>query len=378
MKRFLVCMPVVACTLAHAQSSVTLYGAVDAAVTYTNNQKGASAYQASSGGRAGDKFGLQGIEDLGGGLRTVFVLESGFSIEDGSEQPSNTLFGRQAYVGLSGGWGTVLLGRQYTLTNDYLGPLGTDTLFAGGLGATLGDLDASWNYNKISNVIKFNSNAYLGFRFSTMYSLGGVAGHFAANRVYGFGASYVRGGLTVAAAYMNMSTPATSVFWANTAPIAGAAYALPVTNPIYSAYTTAGTQQVAGAGAGYTFGRSEVTVLYTNVRFQDIVRTLANPGVQPNAALNSYQINYQFRFTPATMAGVGYQYGAAPHATYQAVDLGAAYFLSKSTYLYAIGVWARASGTDSTGQHAVADLLGLAQSSNSKQLALRIGLRHLF
>src|ERR1044072_6764509 len=150
MKRILTCLPLAACAAAQAQSSVTLYGAVDAALTYTHNQGGKTAWQASSGGRAGDKCGLQGGEDRGGNLKAVFVLESGFSIEDGTQQPSNTLFGRQAYVGLSSTWGTVLLGRQYTMTNDYLGPLGTDTLFAGGLGSTLGDLDGSWNYNKMS------------------------------------------------------------------------------------------------------------------------------------------------------------------------------------------------------------------------------------
>ncbi|HZZ09053.1 MAG TPA: porin [Paraburkholderia sp.] len=378
MKRIIACLPLAACVAANAQSSVTLYGAVDAALTYTSNQGGKAAWQASSGGRAGDKFGLQGVEDLGGNLKAVFVLESGFSIEDGTEQPSNTLFGRQAYVGLSSTWGTVLLGRQYTMTNDYLGPLGTDTLFAGGLGATLGDLDGSWNYNKISSVVKFNSTDMHGFRYSAMYSLGGLAGDFATNRGYGFGASYVTGGLTLAAAYMNMSTPATSIFWATSGAVAGEAYKLPVTNPIFSNYTTANTQQVAGAGAGYVFGRSQITALYTNVRYQDIVRTLANPTVQPNASFNNYQLNYQFRFTPSTMAGIGYQYSIAPRSKYQSVDLGTAYFLSKTTYLYGIAVWQHASGTDSTGKAAVPNLLGLAPSSNSNQLALRVGLRHLF
>ena len=378
MKRILACMPVMTCAIAHAQSSVTFYGAVDAALTYTSNQKGASAYQAASGGRAGDKFGLQGIEDLGRGIKTQFVLESGFSIEDGTQQPANTLFGRQAYVGLAGGFGTVLVGRQYSLTNDYLGPLGADTLYAGGLGSTLGDVDGSWNYNKISNVIKFNSNDYAGIHYSAMYSLGGMAGRFSTNRGYGFGASYAHGGFTLSGAYMNMSTPATSVFWASALPVAGAAYTLPVANPIYSAYTTAATQQVGGAGMSYAFGRSMVTLLYSNVRFQDIVRTLANATVQPNASFNNYQVNYQFRITPATMVGVGCQYTAAPHATYRSVNAGAAWFLSKRTYLYAIGVWAHAGGRDSTGHAAVPDLLGLSPSSSANQLAVRAGVRHLF
>ena len=378
MKAALAFLPLAACAAVHAQSSVTLYGAVDAAVTYTSNQHGAATYQASSGGRAGDKFGLTGTEMLSPNLKARFVLESGFNIQNGTEQPANTLFGRQAYVGLSGTWGEVLLGRQYSLTNNYLSPLGSDTLFAGGLGSMLSDVDAVWNYDKVSNAIKFNSADVRGWRYSAMYSRSSSSSDLETHDGYSIGSSYTKGNLTIAAAYMNMSTPATTMYLASEPPVAGQPYALPVANPIFDNYTTANTQQVFGVGASYVSGRSQLTAVYTNVRFQDIVRTLSNANAPTNAVFNNYQLNYAFKFTPYTMAGVGYQYSVAPHSEYQLVDFGAAYYFSKATYVYWITAWQHASGTNSTGKPAVADMLALAPSSDSDQLTVRVGLRHLF
>jgi predicted porin len=378
LKQWVACLPLAVCAAANAQSSVTLYGAVDSALTYTSNQGGKSAWQTYSGGRAGDKWGLRGVEDLGDNLKAIFVLESGFSIETGAAQPANTLFGRQAYVGLSGNWGNVWLGRQYSMTNDYFVPLSTSSVFAGGLGAPLGDIDGSWNYNKISNVIKYETPVWRGLNGSAMMSLGGTPGDFSRNRVYGFGAQYANAGLTLAAAYMNMRDPATSIFGASTAAAAGAAFANPVTNPIFSNYVSATSQQVAGAGARYAWGRSQLAFLYDNIRFLDIVRTTSNPAAPANAAFNDYQLTYGFSVTPALQLGAAYQYSFAPGSRYRTASVGASYLLSKSTYFYGIGIWQHASGIDSTGHEAVANLFGLSPSSSANQSALRVGLRHLF
>ena len=86
---------------AQAQSSVTLYGLIDAGITYTNNQQGHSNWQMTSGQVNGSRFGLRGSEDLGGGLKAIFTLENGFSIANGTLGQNGRLFGRQAFVGLS-------------------------------------------------------------------------------------------------------------------------------------------------------------------------------------------------------------------------------------------------------------------------------------
>lgn len=118
---------------AHAQSSVTLYGLIDAGITYTNNQGGHSAWQETSGSINGSRWGLRGTEDLGGGLKAIFTLENGFGINNGTLKQNGREFGRQAFVGLAhDGFGSLTLGRQYDSVVDYLGPLSlTGTQYGG-------------------------------------------------------------------------------------------------------------------------------------------------------------------------------------------------------------------------------------------------------
>ena len=111
-------------TYAHAQSSVTLYGVVDNSLTYQSSQTtlgstkgGSSNIKMSSGVWAGSRFGLKGAEDLGGGTKAIFQLESGFSSTTGGQQFTNAEFGRQAWVGATNPtYGTFTAGRQYTST----------------------------------------------------------------------------------------------------------------------------------------------------------------------------------------------------------------------------------------------------------------------
>jgi predicted porin len=113
---------------AYAQSSVTLYGIVDAGISYVTNVakthgQNRSAVQMISGGQAADRFGFRGVEDLGGGLKAVFQLESGFSVVNGTLQQNGRLFGRQAFVGLDTPYGTITLGRQRVPIYDFFVPL---------------------------------------------------------------------------------------------------------------------------------------------------------------------------------------------------------------------------------------------------------------
>jgi predicted porin len=72
----------------------------------------------------GSRWGLRGAEDLGGGLKAIFVLENGFSVQNGRLAQDGREFGRQAYVGVgSTQFGTVTLGRQYDSLVDFVAPL---------------------------------------------------------------------------------------------------------------------------------------------------------------------------------------------------------------------------------------------------------------
>jgi len=112
------------CTAAHAQSSVTLYGIVDAGIEYVNRvpqgtQTG-SVVRPQSGNLAGSRWGLKGTEDLGGGYRAVFTLEGGFNVNNGTLGQSGRLFGRKAFVGIATPYGTLTLGRHQNLLYELM------------------------------------------------------------------------------------------------------------------------------------------------------------------------------------------------------------------------------------------------------------------
>ena len=118
--------------VAQAQSSVTLYGVVDNAFAYSNHAQAVTAagvvipgssgsrLAMQAGGLSSNRWGLRGVEDIGGGLKSLFVLESGFAMDTGTLQQGGRLFGRQAFVGLQGNWGKITLGRQYTTIFDMM------------------------------------------------------------------------------------------------------------------------------------------------------------------------------------------------------------------------------------------------------------------
>jgi len=156
--------------VSHAQSSVTLYGVIDTGVEYVTNigaQKSSSVHVPSLTASLPSLWGLRGKEDLGGGLNAVFVLESGFAPGTGSLNQGGRLFGRQAYVGLSGQWGTVTLGRQYSqifwavLTGDTLAP----NIFAAA------DLDPYLTQPRVDNSIAYTFKSS-GLTVAAMYSFG--------------------------------------------------------------------------------------------------------------------------------------------------------------------------------------------------------------
>lgn len=115
---------------AYAQSSVTLYGIMDFAVSYYNNasQGGSFIGVPTLTGELPSRWGIRGVEDVGGGYKILFVLESGFQPGTGALNYGGRLFGRQAYVGVSSAYGMLALGRQmnmtmYALANaDVIGP----------------------------------------------------------------------------------------------------------------------------------------------------------------------------------------------------------------------------------------------------------------
>jgi predicted porin len=134
MKKSLIALAVLAAAgSASAQSSVTLFGIVDATLAWGRGSGvGASdKFQLTNSGYNSSRLGFRGVEDLGGGMSASFWLEAGVNNDNGTGAGTNTnnqasgaapaaaggqglTFNRRSTVSLSGGWGEVRLGRDYT------------------------------------------------------------------------------------------------------------------------------------------------------------------------------------------------------------------------------------------------------------------------
>ena len=368
---------------AHAQSSVTLYGTLDAGLVYTNNQGGHNNWQQGSGTVSDTYFGLRGSEDLGGGLHAIFTLEDGFNINNGQFNESNTLFNRQAFVGLqSDQYGTLTLGRQYDSVVDYLGPLSeAGSGYDNNLAAHPFDNDNLDNSFSIKNAVKYQSANYAGFHFGGLYGFSNDAGGFANNRAYSAGASYTNGPLNVAAAYLQLNNSLGSTN-SGGAVSAGAGS---------DANLTAVTQRTYGVGANYSFGPATVGLLWTHTQDDNLIAGDQN-GVGftvptgTNLHLDNYEVNGKYALTPALSLNAAYTFTNG-HATggtsdgdpkWQTVSLQADYSLSKRTDFYLEGVYQHASGTLGDGSANVAMINTLSPSSNGNQVAATVGLRHRF
>lgn len=180
----------VSATPVRAQSSVTLYGVVEAAVVTQNHANPAgnrvvSLNQSGEGFLSASRFGLQGNEALGGGINAHFTLENGFNSQAGTFDQQGQLFGRQAFVGLQGIWGDVDLGRQYTGAVVAISLV--DPIFIGAppTNSWLVFLTGQRYDNAVTWTRKFGP-----FGVNLQYALGGIAGQSTGRSSASGGLSY--------------------------------------------------------------------------------------------------------------------------------------------------------------------------------------------
>ncbi len=357
-------------TVAHAQSSVTLYGVLDAGITYQSNVGGKDLWAMGSGIEQ-SRFGLRGSEDLGGGLKAIFTLESGFNLGNGHFANNNGMFNRQAFVGLSSNYGTVTLGRQYDSVQDYLAPLSATGTWGGVYFAhPLNNDNLSTDGGTASNnTIKFASANYAGLQFGGTYSFSNNT-NFANNRSYSGGVSYQFQGLKVAGAYSQSNNPGSSGGAIDT-----------VFNPD-SGSTISSTGQrnrTYGAGASYAFGPAQVGFVWTQSRVDD-----ASFGKFNSLRADNYEVNGKYNLTPALGLGIAYTYTNASinngtgesSAHFHQVGLQADYALSKRTDVYAQAVYQRSSGGFNASIYN--GDMAAAASTSMNQTAATVGLRHRF
>lgn len=184
---------------AYAQSTVTLYGVIDTGFVYENGGPKGSSVKLESGVSSGSRIGFKGSEDLGGGMSAIFTLEAGLLVDTGGLDQNGLLFGRQSFVGLSGGFGSVTMGRQYTPIYNAL--IAVDP-FANNYGGAAGQLmSAEKAGTRSNNTAMYSSPQWNGVSTQLAYGFGEVPGSNTANRQVGAGIAYENGGLTLKGAY---------------------------------------------------------------------------------------------------------------------------------------------------------------------------------
>lgn len=365
-------------SVAHAQSTVSLYGLVDTGIDYVNNSGGGKLFQMQDGGYtglAGSRWGLTGVEDLGDGYKAIFKLENGFNEINGKLGAGGGEFGRQSYVGVSSDrFGTLTLGRQYDSVVDDFGPL-TFTHYYGGIFYHAGDIDNAGNSFRVNNAVKYTSPILHGISFTGLYAFTnsndpgvGTTG------MWSVGANYTSSSLYLGAAYFFAKNPAVFLpggdFLPNTT-----GNAIGATGS-FSYVGNPSNAQVFGFGANYLIRNTTIGLNFSQAKFDN-----AN-GTASSVIFNNYEAWASVAITPAFNAGVRYTFsdgkvnysGQSPK--YHQVGAGLKYALSKTTTLYATADFEKAAG-DAKVADIAEGIVGTA-STTDKQLVTRIGIMHKF
>jgi predicted porin len=383
---------------AYAQSSVTLYGVIDTGIGYQSSQ---TSLGSNSGGRSsvkmingvafGNRFGFKGSEDLGGGTRTIFQLESGFNSATGAGQYTGAQFGRQAWIGMTNpAYGTAMLGRQYTSYWMLLAPYGPTTWITGYYGAHPGDLDSLDMVYRANNSIVYVSPTFAGLTFSGSYALGGVAGNFNQGSTWSVATRYVSNTFALAVGFqrINNGTPGGGAWGADSTTTSGGQ---PGVSSLNNGYQTAQAQQRVAVTSDWTFAPDwDLALSYSNVQY------IPGSGsfYTDTAIFNTGGVVLHWKPTPAVDVAGGYSYtrattanGITNAAQYQQINLAQFYSLSKRTQLYFLESYQRANGktlgTSGAGNiinatASIGDGLNGTPSSSASQVAIGIGIQQHF
>ncbi|SAK54112.1 porin [Caballeronia hypogeia] len=386
MKKFALTVLGMVPLFAYAQSSVTLYGILDEGLHYQNNAgAGKKVSMDSLSGPYGSRWGITGAEDLGSGLQAIFTVESGINMPNGQAAQGGTMFGRQAFVGLrSAQYGSVTMGRQYDMVFYFPEFISGYALMGGPTSVHPGDLDNAANSVRWNNTVRYMSPSFNGFTFGGLYSLGGVAGDFTSQSGYSLGAGYTTGGIKVAAAYEFFKNPtATAGRGLFTDNQSGASS---LSGSLNSGYQVAQSYQVAMFAASYAItDKWTVAGSYSNTEYGNLGASFLNS----QAKFHNFDIAVSYKFSPFLSTGLAYNYlkatavGKAGNSDvgnqhYNQFSWATDYVLSKRTELYGAIGYQIASGTNSLGRSAVANISNLGDSSTDKQVLVRLAIRHRF
>ena len=172
MKKTLIAAAVMAASgVAFAASNVTLYGVIEEGVVVSKAKHEDTLVNLKSGFDSGNRWGLRGVEDLGNGYSVGFILEQGFTANNGDEGEAGKAFNREAILSVKGGFGSLAFGRTGGLAFAQSQAIRTGWVFGTGYGAA-GWNAIDWVAKRMNNTISYASSAFAGFTVHAMYSNG--------------------------------------------------------------------------------------------------------------------------------------------------------------------------------------------------------------
>ena len=351
MKKSLIALAVLAASGASmAQSSVTLYGVADvwfgSSKTDITGEASVRQTKIDSGGVATSRFGFKGSEDLGGGLKANFQLEQGINVDNGGAQDSTKAFSRQAWVGVSGGFGEVQLGKVWTSYDD-IRSSANDT-FNANVAASF----SSWlGYSdRTDNGIKYTSPSFGGISGSLTYALGEDKGTGTTNNassVASLGLQYANGPVFVGFAHQQQKQNGTNGVFSAVPGFLTTELGEELTADLLGSLEFEGKTTYNLINGSYDFGVAKLVGGYNQVK-QTVV------GATGEAKAKEYNLGVEVPLAANLKAGLGYARSnveAEGQDVFKTTGLSAAlvYSLSKRTSVY--GVLKQAKLTDQTGSN---------------------------
>lgn len=376
-KQTVVCVALLgAASVSYAQSSITLYGAMDMGVNY-RTAAGASGGKPASAWNLGsneitNRWGLLGSEDIGGGVKVTFRIESGFNPSNGTGNFSvpypadnGSLFDRGATVGIVSKYGSLLFGRNWSPlidafsvsdTTGYMNfgslsnatfqnssninpALGPSAIATGQNSPINGGLLYTWVNNSAKYMLPDNF-----FSGGALYSLGGTPGSFQSKSAVAGNLNWTNGQLGLQSAYFDQNDPSGLT-----------------DKPWLRAWTVGVTYTIGQVKSGFTF-----------VKYR-------NPTTGANQ--NYYYVSSSWQATPALRLTGDWMHLQDRHNTRAGADLykiGANYFLSKRSALYVDVAYSDNRPEGTLGAGANISLLTSPATIGHNQLAVAAGVKTYF
>jgi predicted porin len=347
LKKFMVLTMTFISASVSAQSSVTLWGRLDAGVQYLTNVAGqngkrSNVWSADSGDDGASAWGMTGVEDIGSGYKVNFKLLDYFQVVNGvSWNP----FWENAYIGMSGPFGSFRIGQDDSIMKD--GNYEFDPLYQQDIG--LASLVRNANWPNFSNTFRYYSPTFKGFDVAFQYSLNGVPGQFNSGRTTGIQLTYRIGEFSARTVYQEVRDA----------------------NGQFSNLYTA--QKQLFVGTMYNGNYFKVQASYTY---------MAAPNAPPDqpryADFGWFGVTYKAPGPFTATAVVYHIHQRDGHGSATLAEVNSNYFLSKRTYLYGtIGYLMNGRHTDFSATAQPADS-PYNPPMGKNQLGFFAGIMHYF